>query len=86
MLDKMTRYIWCHGCYHHLIRKKGLKIQKVVVIFHGLALDDYVCDLCGDHITVSDPCYAITFVDKESDHQEWENGYLAELERIDIEI
>jgi len=86
MLDKMTRYIWCHACYHTLIRKKGLTIHQVVVIFHGLALDDYLCDHCADHIAVSDACYAISFVDKESDHQEWENGYLAELERIDIEI
>lgn len=85
MPDKMTRYIWCHSCYDTLIRKKGLIIHGIVVIFHGLALDDYLCDYCNDHITVSAPCYAITLVGRASDHAAWEGGYLSELERIEAE-
>lgn len=86
MLDKMTRYIWCHACYDTLIRKKGLKIHGIAVVFHGLALEDYLCDHCADRIAVSDACYAITFVDKASDHGAWEGGYLSELERIEPPI
>lgn len=85
MLAKMTRYIWCPDCYGKLIIGKGLKSESSEkrVIFSGKAEDDFLCDNCGTFIVVGDLCFAVTFVEKAKDHTPWEEGYLADAERIE---
>lgn len=84
MPAKMTRYLWCPKCYRALITKKGLKSAKGVrFIYSGEAEDDLFCDNCMRLIRIGDPCFAITFVDKRSDHKPWEDGYLADKKLIE---
>jgi len=82
-MDKMTRYIWCPGCYQKLIEDKGMKKDETRVVYRGKAFDSFLCDYCNKFINEGDICYAVSFVEKPGDHVPWEVGYLTDMERIE---
>lgn len=77
----MVRKLICDTCYTELRNRYPTNSPypgEHIKFIHGLALNDYICDLCGLKLQVGDDCTAFTIWSdwNAQPYAPWEDGYI----------
>lgn len=75
----MRRDIICGGCgvqQQDLFPSDEPYRGESLKFVPGLALHDYICDLCGATILEGEPCCAFSISTKEAPYFPWESEYI----------
>jgi hypothetical protein len=77
----MNKQIICETCYIDVRNRYPTDSPypgEHIKLVHGLALNDYICDLCGAILPVGCDCTAYTIW--TNDYAPWEECYIFKLE------